>query len=197
MRLPVSNVPQVTLIETYDSALARQTGFSLNWTESQRVVFVTIRVADPFGAYHIANATFSLTDPDSMLEDSGLASPFTSTPGSPGRLFGFIWSYDGTSMPGNYTISVTAYDLSNNFASGMGQFNMYYVGSTPPPGSQPGGPDAYSWLFLPLLGVIAGAGLLGFLAYNRSRHAKCAKCGASFNRKLTRCPTCGTEITHS
>ncbi len=57
--MPVSNIPTVNLIETFNANFTSQSSFSLNWTTPQRIVFLTVHVADPFGAYHVANATLT------------------------------------------------------------------------------------------------------------------------------------------
>ncbi len=146
LTLPTSNVPQISLIETFNASLTPTTIFSLNWTASQRIVFANIHVADPFGAYHVKNATFTILDPSSQPVSSGTASPFSASPGSPEKLFGLTLSYDEAFLTGNYTISAQAYDWSENQASASSQFTIFSYG--PPPVIAPNfssSPNGYGW----------------------------------------------------
>ncbi len=191
--LPVLNVPRISLVETFDWALNPQKRFSLNWTASQRVVFNSIHVADPFGAYHVANATVSITGPGSSQVYSGLANSLTTNPGDPERIFGLNWPYAQNTPPGNYTVSVMAYDMSGNQALGSAGMTLYNTNS--PPGQPPGQPSnpyqQYIFIAIGLAGL--GALLLGLLLYRR-RRAKCPKCGARFGGKLDKCPSCGNLV---
>ena len=85
--LPVSNIPRVSSIQTFDWTFTLKTSFSLNWTASQRFVFLTVHVADPFGAYHVANATVTITGLGPTTVFSGVGSSLTTNPAAPEKLF--------------------------------------------------------------------------------------------------------------
>src|SRR5207247_9236769 len=108
LTIPVANIPTVNLIDTFDANFTSQTSFSLNWTTSQRIVYLIIHVADPFGAYHVANATVTITGPGSTTVFSGGGSSLTTNPAAPSKLFALSWLYS-TSLPnGTYVVTATA-----------------------------------------------------------------------------------------
>lgn len=196
--LPVMNVPSVSLVELFDWTLNRETRFSLNWTEAQRVVFMNIHVADPFGAYNVANATVTIIGPGSVQVFSGPANAFSASPGAPEKLFGLNWPYLNTAHPGNYTVSILASDYAGNQATGSSAFKLVFT--TPqPPVLQPPGPEAQPTLLYGLLGLGLGFGLLLFLLAFMlfRRRVKCPKCGTRVSNKLVQCPKCGSPLKTS
>jgi hypothetical protein len=81
--IPVSNIPTVNLIETFNANFTSQSSFSLNWTTPQRIVFLTVHVADPFGAYHVANSNVTITGPGLPTVFSTAGSSLTTNPSGP------------------------------------------------------------------------------------------------------------------
>src|SRR5207245_4867700 len=96
--IPVSNIPTVNLIETFNANFTSQSSFSLNWTTPQRIVFLTVHVADPFGAYDVANANVTITGPGSTTVFSAARSSLTTHAAAPEKLFAASWPY-GASLP--------------------------------------------------------------------------------------------------
>ncbi len=198
LTLPTSGVPQVSRIDTFDWSLVSATSFSLNWTASQRTVYAVVHVSDPFGAYHVKNATFTILDPSSQTVSSGSASVLSTSPGFPEELFGLTLAYDSNYQTGNYTVSVRAFDWSENQALGSSQFRIYSTSQPPgqqPPSNPPTNPPSFPFeLILIPLALIAAGLLLGFLLYSRVRHDRCTKCGARIKKSMDKCPACGQPV---
>ncbi len=195
--LPTSNVPSIPSIGLRNYALNQSTRFSLNWTDTQRIVLVIVHVDDPFGAYSIANATVTILGPGSSQVYTGVASPFTTPPGAPEKLFALNWAYPQTAQPGNYTVSALAYDTAGNQALGSQVLTLYSTTSQQPPGQQP--PETLPLFLFALIGSGLALGLaallLVFLFFRR--RAKCPKCGARVSQKLSQCPKCGSPLEPS
>ncbi len=196
--LPVSNIPKVSLIQTFDWTFTLKTSFSLNWTASQRVVFLTVHVADPFGAYHVANDTVTITGPGPTTVFSGVGSSLTTNPAAPEKLFAVNWPYAASLPAATYVISSTANDTAGD--QDTNTVNISLTASTspptqPPPAQQPQQPQfpyvtIATGAFLGLLAL-----LLGFLFLTRRHRVKCTKCGARVDGKAEKCPVCGNPIT--
>ena len=203
--IPVSNIPTVNLIETFNANFTSQTSFSLNWTTAQRIVFLTVHVADPFGAYHVANANVTITGPGSTTVFSAAGSSLTTNPAAPERLFAASWPYSTNLPNGTYVVSATANDTSGDQASNV--VNIYLTSvsgsaqpSNPPPTSPPNPPDnsfpsIYWFIAAPLITALIGA-LLAFLLFARKRRVLCSKCHARVDPKLEKCPFCGNQFAH-
>ena len=203
--IPVSNIPTVNLIETFNANFTSQTSFSLNWTTAQRIVFLTVHVADPFGAYHVANANVTITGPGSTTVFSAAGSSLTTNPAAPERLFAASWPYSTNLPNGTYVVSATANDTSGDQASNV--VNIYLTSvsgsaqpSNPPPTSPPNPPDnsfpsIYWFIAAPLITALIGA-LLAFLLFARKRRVLCSKCHARVDPKLEKCPYCGNLLGH-
>ncbi len=200
--IPVSNIPTVNLIETFNANFTSQSSFSLNWTTPQRIVFLTVHVADPFGAYHVANANVTITGPGSTTVFTIAGSSLTTNPAAPEKLFAASWPYT-TSLPnGTYVVSATANDTSGDQASNM--INIYLTSisgsgqpSNPPPTSPPNSsfPSIYWLIAAALITALIGA-LLAFLLLIRKRRITCSKCHARVDPKLEKCPYCGNLLGH-
>ncbi len=119
LTIPVANIPTVNLIDTFDANFTSQTSFSLNWTTSQRIVYLIIHVADPFGAYHVANATVTITGPGSTTVFTGVGSSLTTNPAAPSKLFAVSWPYNTNLPNGTYTVGAIANDTAGDQASNM------------------------------------------------------------------------------
>src|SRR6266571_511675 len=203
--MPVSNIPTVNLVETFTANFTAQTSFSLNWTTPQRIVFLTVHVADPFGAYHVANANVTITGPGSTTVFSAAGSSLTTNPAAPEKLFAASWPYS-TSLPnGTYVVSATANDTAGDQASST--VNIYLTSisgsgqpSNPPPISPPNPPNSsfpsiYWLIAAALITALIGA-LLAFLLFARKRRVLCSKCHARVDPKLEKCPFCGNQLAH-
>ncbi len=203
--IPVSNIPTVNLIETFNANFTSQSSFSLNWTTPQRIVFLTVHVADPFGAYHVANANITITGPGSTTVFTAAGSSLTTNPSAPEKLFAASWPYT-TSLPnGTYAVSATANDTAADQASNT--INIYLTStsgsaqpSNPPPTTPPNPPNSsfptIYWLIAGgLIAALIGA-LLAFLLFARKRRVLCSKCRARVDPKLEKCPYCGNLLGH-
>ncbi len=194
--LPVSNIPRVSLIQTFDWTFALKTSFSLNWTVSQRVVFLTVHVADPFGAYHVANDTVTITGPGSTIVFSAVGSSLTTDLAAPEKLFALSWAYASSLPAGTYVVSSTATDTAGD--QDTNTVNVGLTASSSPPAQPPTQPPTGSGF--PYVTIATGAFLgllallLGFLFLTRRRRVKCAKCGARVDGKPERCPVCGNLL---
>src|SRR5712691_2237287 len=185
--IPVSNIPTVNLIETFNANFTSQTSFSLNWTTPQRIVFLTVHVADPFGAYHVANANITITGPGSTTVFFAAGSSLTTNPAAPEKLFAASWPYTISLPNGTYAVSATANDTAADQASNT--INIYLTStsgtaqpSNPPPTSPPNPPNSsfptIYWLIAGgLITALIGA-LLAFLLFARKRRIVCSKCQA-------------------
>jgi len=201
--IPVSNIPTVNLIETFNANFTSQSSFSLNRTTPQRIVFLTIHVADPFGAYHVAKANVTITGPGSTTVFSAAGSSLTTNPAGPEKLFAASWPYS-TSLPnGTYVVSATANDTSGDQASNA--VNIYLTStsgsarpSNPPPTSQPNPPNSsFPTLYWLIAGGIITAligALLAFLLFARKSRVLCSKCHARVDPRLEKCPFCGNQL---
>lgn len=198
--IPVSNIPTVNLIETFNANFSSTTNFSLNWTISQRIIFLTVHVADPFGAYHVANATVTITGPGSITVFTASGSSLTTNPAAPEKLFAASWSY-ATNLPnGTYVVSATANDTAGDQASGSTNILLTSISGgpqppNPPPIIPPGSsfPTIYWLIAGGLIGALIAA-LLAFLLLTRRRQATCQKCHAKVDPKLEKCPYCGNQL---
>jgi hypothetical protein len=196
--LPVSNIPRVSLIQTFDWTFALKTSFSLNWTVSQRVVFLTVHVADPFGAYHVVNDTVTITGPGSTIVFSGVGSSLTTSPGAPEKLFAVNWPYAASLPAATYAVSSTANDTAGD--QDTNTVNISLTASTSPP-AQPPPTTPPTGSGFPYVTIATGAFLgllallLGFLFLTRRRRVKCAKCGARVDGKAEKCSVCGNPLS--
>ncbi len=204
--IPVANIPTVNLIETFNANFTSQTSFSLNWTTSQRIVYVIIHVADPFGAYHVANATVTITAPGSTTVFSGSGSSLTTNPAAPSKLFAVSWPYSANLPNGTYVVSATGNDTAGDQASNTINILLTSISgpaqpSNPPPTNPPPSPPnssfptVYWWIAAGLITALMGA-LLAFLLLTRKRRVLCSKCHASVDPKLEKCPYCGNLLGH-
>ncbi len=203
--MPVSDIPTVNLIETFNANFTSQSSFSLNWTTPQRIVFLTVHVTDPFGAYHVANATLTITGPGSTTVFSAAGSSMTTNPAAPEKLFAASWPYDASLPNGTYVVSATANDTSGDQASNMGNIYLTSISgsaqpSNPPPISPPNPPNSsfpsiYWLIAAALITALIGA-LLAFLLFARKRRVLCSKCHARVDPKLEKCPYCGNQLAH-
>ena len=205
--IPVSNIPRVTQVETFDANFTVRTSFSLNWTSSQRIVFLIIHVADPFGAYHVANATVTITDPTSSVVFTGTGSSLTINPAAPSKLFAVSWPYS-TSLPnGTYAIGATGNDTAGDQASDSVNILITSIPGSNPPSTNPPPtnppptlqPPNSSWPSLYWLigsGLIAAiiAALLAFLFLGKRHRVHCPRCHAAVDSKLDNCPYCRTPL---
>ena len=203
--IPVSNIPTVNLIETFNANFTSQSSFSLNWTTPQRIVFLTMHVADPFGAYHVANANVTITGPGSTTVFSAAGSSLTTNPAAPEKLFAASWPYGTNLANGTYVVSATGNDTAGDQASNM--VNIYLTSisgsaqpSNPPPISPPNLPNSsfpsiYWLIAAALITALIGA-LLAFLLFARRRQVLCSKCHARVDPKLEKCPYCGNQLAH-
>ncbi len=204
--IPVSNTPRVNLIETFDANFTLQTSFSLNWTTSQRIVFLTVHVADPFGAYHVANANVTITGPGPTTVFAAAGSSLTTNPSAPEKLFAISWPYSTNLPNGTYVVSATANDTAGDQASNTININLTSISgpaqpsnpppTNPPPSQQPPLPSIYWLIAAALIAAILGL-LLAFLVLTRRRRVICSKCRAKVDPKLEKCPYCGNPFTHS
>ncbi len=200
--IPVSNIPTVNLIETFNANFTSTNSFSLNWTTPQRIVFLTIHVADPFGAYHVANATVTITGPGSITVFTAIGSSLTTNPAAPEKLFAASWPYTTNLSNGTYVVSATANDTNGDQASTTANILLTSItGSAPPPNPPPTNPPGSSfptiyWLIAG--GLIAGllAALLAVLFLTKRRRILCSKCHAKVDPKLEKCPYCGNQLAH-
>jgi hypothetical protein len=203
LTIPVSNIPTVNLIETFSANFTLDSSFSLNWTSSQRIVNVIVHVSDPFGAYHVANATVTITGPGSTTVFSGMGSSLTTNPAAPSKLFAISWPYNTNLPNATYVVSSTANDTNGDIASNSGSILLTSVpGSTPPsnppPTFQPPSgsfPTIYWLIASGLIAAIIGA-LLALLLLSRKRQVACPKCHAKVDSKLEKCPYCGNLINN-
>jgi len=198
--IPVSNIPTVNLIETFNANFSSTTNFSLNWTISQRIIFLTVHVADPFGAYHVANATVTITGPGSITVFTASGSSLTTNPAAPEKLFAASWPY-ATNLPnGTYVVSATANDTAGDQASGTTNILLTSITGPPqPPNPPPTNPPGISFptIYWLIAGGLIGAliaSLLAFLLLTRRRRAACPKCHAKVDPKLEKCPYCGNQL---
>jgi hypothetical protein len=192
--IPVANIPRISLIQTFDYNFNPQNTFSLNWTSSQRIVFLTVHVADPFGAYNVANCTITITGPGPTIQLSQPGNSLTTNPSAPEKLFALNWPYPTTLPAATYTVSATANDTGGD--QDTNTVNMYLTSSNSPPQQQP--PPGSPFPYLPIIiGTILGilALLLAFLFLTKRHRVKCPKCGAKVKEKLDKCPACGTPLT--
>jgi len=208
LTIPVSNIPTVNLIDTFDANFTSQTSFSLNWTTPQRIVYVIVHVADPFGAYHVANATVSITGPGSTTVFSGVGSSLTTNPAAPSKLFAVSWPY-GTNLPnGTYVVSATGNDTAGDQASNTVNILLTSISapaqpSNPPPTNPPPSlpppngsfPTIYWWIAAGIITAVVGV-LLAFLLFIKKRRVPCSKCHARVDAKLEKCPYCGNLLGH-
>src|SRR5437667_2597148 len=201
--IPVSNIPTVNPIETFNANFTSQSSFSLNWTTPQRIVFLTVHVADPFGAYHVANATLTITGPGSTTVFSAAGSSLTTNPAAPEKLFAASWPYSASLPNGTYVVSATANDTSGDQASNMGNIYLTSISgsaqpSNPPPTSPPNPPNSsfpsIYWLIAAALVTALIGALLAFLLFARKRRVLCSKCRARVDPKLEKCPFCGNQL---
>ncbi len=203
--IPVSNIPTVNLIETFNANFTAQTSFSLNWTTPQRIVFLTVHVADPFGAYDVANANVTITGPGSTTVFTATGSSLTTNPAAPEKLFAASWAYSTNLPNGTYVVSATANDTSGDQASNA--VNIYLTSisgsgqpSNPPPTSPPNPPNgsfpSIYWLIAAALSTALIGALLAFLLLARKRRVLCSKCHARVDPKLEKCPFCGNLVGH-
>jgi hypothetical protein len=203
--IPVSSIPTVNLIETFNANFTAQTSFSLNWTTPQRIVFLTVHVADPFGAYDVAYANVTITGPGSTTVFTATGSSLTTNPAAPEKLFAASWAYSTNLPNGTYVVSATANDTSGDQASNA--VNIYLTSisgsgqpSNPPPTSPPNPPNSsfptiYWLIAAALITALIGA-LLAFLLFARKRQVLCSKCHARVDPKLEKCPYCGNLLGH-
>src|SRR5438876_7362870 len=202
--IPVSNIPTVNLIETFNANFTSQSSFSLNWTTPQRIVFLTVHVADPFGAYHVANANVTITGPGSTTVFSAAGSSLTTNPAAPEKLFAASWPYSASLPNGTYVVSATANDTAGDQASST--VNIYLTSisgsgqpSNPPPISPPNPPNgsfpSIYWLITAALITALIGALLAFLLFARKRRVLCSKCHARVDPKLEKCPHCRNPLT--
>ncbi len=206
LTIPVSNIPTVNLIDTFDANFTSQTSFSLNWTTPQRIVYFIIHAADPFGAYHVANATLTITGPGSTTVFSGAGSSLTTNPAAPSKLFAVSWPYS-TSLPnGTYVVSATGNDTAGDQASNTANILLTSITgpaqpSNPPPTNPPppppnsSFPTIYWWIAAGTVTALIAA-LLAFLFLTRKRRVLCSKCHARVDPKLEKCPYCGNLLGH-
>jgi len=204
--IPVANIPTVNLIDTFDANFTSQTSFSINWTTPQRIVYLIVHVADPFGAYHVANATLTITGPGSTTVFSGAGSSLTTNPAAPSKLFAVSWPYS-TSLPnGTYVVSATGNDTAGDQASNKANILLTSITgpaqpSNPPPTNPPppppnsSFPTIYWWIAAGTITALIGA-LLAFLFLTRKRRVLCSKCHARVDPKLEKCPYCGNLLGH-
>jgi len=203
--IPVSNIPTVNLIETFNANFTSQSSFSLNWTTTQRIVFLTMHVADPFGAYHVANANVTITGPGSTTVFSAAGSSLTTNPAAPEKLFAASWAYGANLANGTYVVSAVANDTAGDQASNMVSIYLTSISgsaqpSNPPPISPPNPPNSsfpsiYWLIAAALITALIGA-LLAFLLFARRRQVLCSKCHARVDPKLEKCPYCGNQLAH-
>ncbi len=209
LTIPVANIPTVNLIDTFDANFTSQTSFSLNWTTSQRIVYLIIHVADPFGAYHVANATVTITGPGSTTVFTGVGSSLTTNPAAPSKLFAVSWPYNTNLPNGTYTVGATANDTAGDQASNTVNLLLTSISgpaqpsnpppTNPPPTLQPPNgslPSIYWLIAAGLITALLGA-LLAFLLLTKKRRVLCSKCHARVDPKLEKCPFCGNQLTHS
>ena len=203
--IPVSNIPTVDLIDTFDANFTSQTSFSLNWTAPQRIVYLIIHVADPFGAYHVANATVTITGPGSTTVFTGVGSSLTTNPAAPSKLFAVSWPYSTNLPNGTYVVSAAANDTARDQASNTGNIYLTSISgspqpSNPPPTSPPNPPNSsfpsIYWLIAGALITVLLGGLLAFLFLTKRRRVLCSKCRAKLDPKLEKCPHCGNILEH-
>ena len=208
LTIPVSNIPTVNLIDTFDANFTSQTSFSLNWTTPQRIVYLIIHVADPFGAYHVANATVTITGPGSTTVFSGVGSSLTTNPAAPSKLFALSWPYSMSLPNGTYVVSATGNDTAGDQASNMVSILLTSISgpaqpsnpppTNPPPSLQPPNgsfPTIYWWIAAGIITALMGA-LLAFLFFTKKRRVPCSKCHARVDPKLEKCPYCGNLLGH-
>ena len=203
--IPVSNIPTVDLIDTFDANFTSQTSFSLNWTAPQRIVYLIIHVADPFGAYHVANATVTITGPGSTTVFTGVGSSLTTNPAAPSKLFAVSWPYSTNLPNGTYVVSAAANDTARDQASNTGNIYLTSISgspqpSNPPPTSPPNPPNSsfpsIYWLIAGALITVLLGGLLAFLFLTKRRRVLCSKCRAKLDPKVEKCPHCGNILEH-
>ena len=203
--IPVSNIPTVDLIDTFDANFTSQTSFSLNWTAPQRIVYLIIHVADPFGAYHVANATVTITGPGSTTVFTGVGSSLTTNPAAPSKLFAVSWPYSTNLPNGTYVVSAAANDTARDQASNTGNIYLTSISgspqpSNPPPTSPPNPPNSsfpsIYWLIAGALITVLLGGLLAFLFLTKRRRVLCSKCRAKLDPKVEKCPYCGNILEH-
>ena len=205
LTIPVSNIPTVNLIDTFDANFTSQTSFSLNWTTPERIVYIIIHVADPFGAYHVANATVTITGPGSTTVFTGVGSSLTTNPAAPSKLFAVSWPYNTDLPNGTYVVSTAANDTAGDQASNTGNIYLTSISgspqpSNPPPTNPPNPPNSsfpsIYWLIAgALITALLGA-LLAFLFLTKRRRVLCSKCRAKLDPKLEKCPHCGNILEH-
>ena len=203
--IPVSNIPTVNLIETFNANFTSQSSFSLNWTTPQRIVFLTVHVADPFGAYDVANANVTITGPGSTTVFSAAGSSLTTNPAAPEKLFAASWPYGANLPNGTFVVSAMANDTSGDQASNMANIYLTSISgsgqpSNPPPISPPNPPNgsfpSIYWLITAALITALIGALLAFLLLAKKRRIKCSKCHARVDPKLEKCPFCGNLLGH-
>ena len=203
--IPVSNIPTVDLIDTFDANFTSQTSFSLNWTAPQRIVYLIIHVADPFGAYHVANATVTITGPGSTTVFTGVGSSLTTNPAAPSKLFAVSWPYSTNLPNGTYVVSAAANDTARDQASNTGNIYLTSISgspqpSNPPPTSPPNPPNSsfpsIYWLIAGALITVLLGGLLAFLFLTKRRRVLCSKCRAKLDPKVEKCAYCGNILEH-
>ncbi len=205
LTIPVSNIPTVNLIDTFDANFTSQTSFSLNWTTPERIVYIIIHVADPFGAYHVANATVTITGPGSTTVFTGVGSSLTTNPAAPSKLFAVSWPYNTDLPNGTYVVSTAANDTAGDQASNTGNIYVTSISgspqpSNPPPTNPPNPPNSsfpsIYWLIAgALITALLGA-LLAFLLLTKRRRVLCSKCRAKLDPKVEKCPHCGNILEH-
>jgi len=197
--IPVSNIPRVNLIETFDANFTSRASFSLNWTTPQRIVFLTVHVADPFGAYHVANATVTITGPGSTTVFAAAGSSLTTNPAAPEKLFAASWPYGVNLSNGTYIVSATANDTAGDGASNTVNIYLTSISGTAqpsnPPSQQPPLPSLYWLITTALILAILGL-LLAFLFLTRRHRVRCSKCHAKVDGKLEKCPFCGNALRY-
>jgi hypothetical protein len=202
--IPVSNIPTINLIETFNVNFTSTTNFSLNWTTPQRIVFLTVHVADPFGAYDVASANVTIARPGSTPSFTAVGSSLTTDPAAPEKLFEASWPY-ATNLPnGTYVVSATAIDTSGDYSSNTADILLTSISGpaqpnpppiSPPNPSFPSFPSLY-WLIAAAL-ILALLGLLlALLFLTRRRRVVCSKCHARVDPKLEKCPYCGNLMAH-
>jgi hypothetical protein len=194
--IPVANIPRVSLIETFDANFTSQNRFSLNWTTPQRIVFLTVHVADPFGAYHVASATVTIAAPGPTTVFTAAGSSLTSNPAAPEKLFAASWAYSTNLPTGTYVVSAIANDTSGDQDSNT--VNIYLTStpgsSNPPPSQPPTNPWPSLW-WLIASGIIAAlALLLAFIFLTKRNQTRCQKCHAKVDPKSEKCPVCGSRL---
>jgi len=207
--IPVSNIPTVNRIETFNANFTLATSFSLNWTSSQRIVNVIVHVSDPFGAYHVANANITITGPGSATVFSGMGSSLTTNPAAPSKLFAVSWPYSANLPNGTYAISSTANDTSGDTDANTVNILLTSVPGSPqpsnpppinpPPSLQPPSgsfPTLYWLIASGLIAALIGA-LLAFLFLTKKHKISCTKCHAKVDPKLEKCPYCGNILSHT